>query len=204
MKQALARLIVACLLAGCGGAPDLDDSKVLDRILAEAIDSRLQERGTGDKKLKYAPNSEAPYTGWAKELWNNGQVKGLYQLKDGKREGFATAWHANGQKMAAGHFRDGKQEDVWIQWHENGQKQSKGSFKNGRTDGLWTRWYTNGRRATKSHWMEGRLATISVWKPDGVKCTETNVMNGNGVAIHYKEDGTAVRFTCMDGVETRN
>ena len=38
MKKLLSVLLVALLLAGCGGEVDLDDPETLDEILAEAVD----------------------------------------------------------------------------------------------------------------------------------------------------------------------
>ena len=102
-------MFVALLVAGCGG-PDLDDKETLDKIIAEAIDGNtLQERGNEGEKLSYAPNQQTPYTGWAKEMYDNGQIWSLGQIKDGKMDGLATTWHKNGQKRWETTYKDGKQ-----------------------------------------------------------------------------------------------
>ena len=45
-----------------------------------------------------------------------------------------------------------------------------------------------------------KLMTAVVWKPNGDKCTVTNVKDGNGVALWYSEDGTERgRRTYKDG-----
>ena len=42
--------------------------------------------------------------------------------------------------------------------------------------------------------------TIVVWKPNGEKCPHTNVVNGNGVMVAYRDDGTEdYRWTYKDG-----
>ena len=46
------------------------------------------------------------------------------KLKDGKQDGFWTAWHENGQKMSEEQFKDGKEVVVkW--WFDNGQQSVK-------------------------------------------------------------------------------
>ena len=47
--------------------------------------------------------------------------------------------------------------------------------------------------------------TEVAWKPNGEKCTVTNVKEGNGVVVEYKEDGTEeYRFTYKDGERVRD
>ena len=92
MKLLLAAMFIALLVVGCGEvqeeAIDWDDNETRDKIIAEAIDlGKLQERGKEGEKLAYAPNQETPYTGWAKEMYDNGQIEMLAQIKDGKQDG---------------------------------------------------------------------------------------------------------------------
>jgi antitoxin component YwqK of YwqJK toxin-antitoxin module len=42
----------------------------------------------------------------------------------------------------------------------------------------------------KVHWKDEKLISSTSWKPDGQKCPETNIINGNGLLVLYKEDGT--------------
>ena len=121
MKKLLAAMFVALLMAGCGG-PDLDDKETLDKVIAEAIDmDTLQKRGKKGEELLYAPNQQSPYTGWAKEMYDNGQIKDLGQVKDGKADGLYTRWYENGQKKWEQTFKDGK---PWtaVGWKPNGEK----------------------------------------------------------------------------------
>ena len=99
MKKLLVAMFVALLMVGCGedqqkpgedspesnqsaaGKVDLDDPETRNRIITEAIDfNKLQKRG----ELFYAPNQQTPYTGRAKYMHDNGQIKALGQFKDGK------------------------------------------------------------------------------------------------------------------------
>ena len=75
------------LFVGCG-SPNLDDPNTLDYIIAEAIDEdKMQRRGKEGEELFYSPNAQTPYAGWVKKLYENGQVKGLYILENGKANG---------------------------------------------------------------------------------------------------------------------
>ena len=217
---------VLVFLGGCG-EPNLDDAETLGKILAEAIDgSKLLKRGEEGERLFYAPNEQSPYTGWIKEMYNNGQVKGLCHFKDGKQDGLFTQWFENGQKQAVKNYKDGKRDGVWTfwykngqkleelnykdgkqdglktGWYENGQKEDEINFKNDKLDGLLTDWYDNGQKESEGNFKADKLMSLDVWKPNGEKCPVSNIVNGNGVTVTYDEDGTEKwRNTFKDGKE---
>ena len=181
MKAKLFALFVALLMVGCGG-PDLEDPETLDEILADAIDwNGLQIRGKEGEKILYAPNEQTPYTGWAKLMWSNGRVKTLTQFKDGKNHGLVAIWY------------------------ESGQKKSEANWKDGKVDGLYSYWYVNGQKQGEVNWRNLKLMSAEVWKPNGEKCPVTNVKDGNGLWVWYKEDGTeGGRTTIKDGKLVRD
>lgn len=85
-----ALLLGIALLVGCGD-PDFDDPKTLEKILEKALSEKdLQERGPEGDKLYYAPNNQAPYTGWLKMMYETGQVELLAHFEDGKQDGLAV------------------------------------------------------------------------------------------------------------------
>jgi antitoxin component YwqK of YwqJK toxin-antitoxin module len=261
------------LLTLCANAKlakiDLGDTETLDKIIAEAIDSeKLQKRGEEGEELRYAPDQNTLYTGWSKEMHDNGQMNLLYQYKDGKRDGLVTRWYSNGQKMGEGNFKagklmtavgwmpngeksetdvvkgngvvvdynengteksryifkDGKMDGLITGWSENGQKSSEITYKDGTKDGLLTKWYGNGQKMAELNYKDGKedglttlwyengkkkaegtykddkLMTAVAWKPNGEKCPETNLVDGNGILVGYGEDGTEDwRVTYKDG-----
>ena len=175
MKFILVLCLALTLFIGCG-EPNLDDPKVREKVLAEAIDEdSLQIRHTpSGEELLYAPNQEQPYTGWVRinqglmhlqdgELhgiylrWHNNQQnlgKGTY--KKGSKEGLWTSWHENGQKAREGNYQNGKEEGPWILWHENGQKLNEGNYQNGKEEGLWILWHENGQKAREGNYQNGK------------------------------------------------
>jgi antitoxin component YwqK of YwqJK toxin-antitoxin module len=179
MKKLLAAMFVGLLMVGCG-EPDLDDKETLDGIIASAIDvKKLQERGQKGEELNYAPNEQTPYTGWVKEMYDNGQIKMLAQVKDGKLEGSETWWHRNGQKR----------------WET--------TYKDGEKHGLATGWYENGQKGAEQNFKDGKLWTAVVWKPNGEKCPHTNLVDGNGILVGYREDGTEYDRTTFNEEERK-
>ena len=67
-------------------------------------------------------------------------------------------------------------------------------------DGLYTTWYENGQKKDETTYKDGNLVTATVWKPNGEKCPDTNVVNGNGIVCYYHENGQkADRWTYKNG-----
>ena len=243
MKKLLLAMFVALLMVGCGedskkptedspesnassaetppakspavGGIDLDDKETLDGIIAEAIDyKKLQRRG---KELLYAPNEQTPYSGWIKMMHDNGQVRWLIQIKDGRRDGLstrwynsngqkieeatykdgqkdglATEWYKDGQKKLEVNWKDGKRDGRFTGWYEDGQKQGEGNFKDGEEDGLMTRWYEDGQKQGEVNWKDGkRDGRFTGWYEDGQKQGEGNFKDGeeDGLLTEWHPNG---------------
>ena len=137
MKATLFALFVGLLMVGCGRsstpstpsdpvnpakAIDLDDKVTRDKILAEAInDKKLQRRGKEGEALYYVRNQQTPYTGWAKGMRKNGQIRRLDQYKDGKKDGLVQVWYENRQKRSEAKWKVGKLVTIVV-WKPNGEK----------------------------------------------------------------------------------
>ena len=149
MKLVASFCVVLALIIGCGGEPNLDDPKVREKVLSEAIDAGTLQtrRAPSGEELRYAPNQERPYAGWVKDVRDEawGDVRELYQFQNGKPNGLYISWFWNNQKNQKGNFRDGEKTGLWTRWHDNGQKWEKGTYKNGEKDGVWTEWDQNGQ-----------------------------------------------------------
>ena len=78
---------------------------------------------------------------------------------------------------------------VAVKKYPNGQKMNEGTHKDGKWHGLWTEWYENGQKKWEETWKDGNLVTATVWKPNGEKCPDTNVVNGNGIMCWYHDNG---------------
>ena len=195
MKKLLIAMFVALLVAGCGeDAPssssdttepskpktiDFDDNDTLDGRITEAIDGDKLQRDKNGDELAYAPNEQTPYSGRAKKMHSNGQIKSLVKYKDGKRDGLDASWYENGQKQWEGNYKDGKRDGLDASWYSNEQKELEANYKDGKQDGLETGWYQNGQKEYEGNWKDGEQ---------------------DGLWIFYNEDGTEKsRLTFKDG-----
>ena len=82
----------------------LSDADV-ERLLEEAVEFESLNERDG---LRYQVSKSEPFSGWAKEMYDSGQAKGLARFNDGKLEGPYTMWRENGQKQSEGIFKDGE------------------------------------------------------------------------------------------------
>ena len=65
-----------------------------------------------------------------------------------------------------------------------------------------TSFYESGQRASVKNYKDGKLMFAVSWKPDGERCPETNVKDGNGVVVSYDKEGMERhRLSFKDGVE---
>ena len=136
---------LATVLAGCGAEqkprsdeeknatsaidpwPDLNNSKILDTILEEAIDRDSLWESNGQF---LSPDDRTPYDGWGKGLYPGGQPALLDRYKDGKLDG-QTFWFENGRKKSEGRFQNGDRKGLWIEWNEDGAERRRVIYPEG-------------------------------------------------------------------------
>ena len=170
--------------------------------------SRIQETYSS-KKVYWYQNGQKMYErhykdgkrdGLQMKWYENGQKSYEYTRKDGNAIGLGITWHQNGQKRYEVNYKNGKRDGLEKGWYSDGKKSSERTFKDGNAIGLGIRWYENGQKLYEKTNKDGKPLTIVVWKPNGDKCPVTNLKNGNGVWVLYKEDGTErSRHTYKDG-----
>ena len=170
MKAILLSLVVALLMGGCNGMPGarkpyeateipqaVDSSYAgWDRILAEAVDT-LQWRGKEGETLWlcYIPNEKMPYSGWAKETYDNARVSSLRQFKEGKGDGLWTSWYPNGRKKAESTYKDGKLVSIMV-WKPNGEKCPVRKFDED-GNGVVVNYDEDGREVIRVTYKDGEL-----------------------------------------------
>ena len=79
----------------------------------------------------------------------------------------------------------------WVKYTWGFREDGRGlmRFEKGKKNGLLVSWYDNGRKALEDHYVNGRLRSSASWKPNGVKCPLTKVVNGDGIRIVYEMNG---------------
>ncbi len=190
----LLQVLSCLLLIGCGekssseGSESLSDADV-ERLLKEAVDIESFEEREG---LLCRSNESEPYSGWAKKMYDSGQVQALVQFKDGKADGLFTLWHENGQKQEEKTYKDGEEHGHQTLWHYNGQKEEEKTFKDGKEDGPYTKYYENGQKEEEGTYKDGNLDGFHTgWHENGQKKGETTFKNGtkDGLFTEWHENG---------------
>lgn len=141
----------------------------------------------GELKQK---DGELLRTFWIEGHWD---IKYEQNYKEGEVY-LCTGWYENGQKHSVINFIKGKQNGLRTLWYKNGQKKEEGNFKYHREGGpkkhgSHTYWYKTGDKSHEVYHVNGRWMSALSWKPNGKKCPDTNLENGNGLVILYGENG---------------
>ncbi len=122
--------------------------------------------------------------------WHENGLKQMeVTFKGGKMNGLLTSWYPEGQKYSEQNYKDGKQDGPSIGWFGNGKKRVEVSYKDGHQQGIRRNWYENGKEKSEYTYNQGKLVTASAWKINGVRCMETDVVDGDGVGVFYGNDG---------------
>jgi antitoxin component YwqK of YwqJK toxin-antitoxin module len=213
MKKLLAAMFVALLMVGCGGEPskpsdgvDLTDTAPKNDAIESAVDlPKLQDRSG----VTYLPNTDKPFSGYAKRAYENEQVEVLAEFKDGYVVRLKQ-WQENGIPRWDIGFGQGKvrvsdvpmdrvrdpygmdPDGLWASWHENGQKEMVVNWKDGKVDGLLVGWYENGQKEAEINWKDGkRDGLLTEWYENGQKKKEINFKDGeeDGLSMSWFKNG---------------
>ena len=218
MKASLSVLSIAFLIPCCGNTennPDLIDSA----SEKDRIESAVELRNLKETKVftYILPNTNKPYSGWAKMTWDNGQVVRLYKITDGEVTRFKK-WQQNGIPQfdigfTKGKFRygysiaqnHGTQNGLTIFFYQSGQKKSEENYKDGKRDGPQNFWYENGQKLRESRIKDGKLDGLwTSWHKNGQKELEGNYKEGvrNGLwTSWYQNKQKKMEGNLKDGKE---
>jgi antitoxin component YwqK of YwqJK toxin-antitoxin module len=209
MKVLLSILPIALFVFGCGNTeskPNLTNTAPEKDPMESAVEwSKLQNRN-GDA---YIPNTDKPYSGWAKQNYDNEQVKVLAEFTDGSVTRLRQ-WQENGIPMLDIPYLKGKVslsdvplEGYWASdsslqhgpmtvWHENGQKWGEENYKDGKLHGRRTDWYENGQKEAEVNYKDGKEDGPYIsWHENGQKWREENYKDGklHGRRTDWYENG---------------
>jgi len=202
-------IFIPFLFAGCGNAenkPDLSNTAPEKDPLEEAVDwAKIQNRN-GDA---YLPNTDVPYSGWAKRTFENGQVEALAEftngsvtrLKQWKENGIPT-WDVSFSigKVTSKHvpindigdLNEAHLHGAYVVWHENGQKNCDFNFKDGKQEGSMNTWYENGQTMMSASHKAGKLhGELYRWHENGQKQLNVNFNDGkkDGLEFSWYKNG---------------
>ena len=107
------------------------------------------------------------YTGIIKKCFKNGKIEKFFNVKKGKQNGEARAWHENGQLEVEVNFKEGKPDGLMRAWHEDGQLEVEINFKEGKPDGLMRTWYKNGQLKKEENYKDDILISTKRYDEKG-------------------------------------
>jgi antitoxin component YwqK of YwqJK toxin-antitoxin module len=200
-------LFLSCfslLGVSCSVVPDLSDPAVFTDANQSAVDlSTLERKFMYGMFHLWVDEGGEPFTGWAKSTNSHKSLQELGYLKEGRKEGLWISWDENKTKVSEIYWTEDRMNGSFLGWHENGRVKVTGQTNDGEVDGEWSCFYKSGQIASRSINQIGHLVEVSVWKPDGSICEESNVIGGNGSFLCYFEDGSIEHKRIFEyGVET--
>ena len=177
----------------------------------EAIDEavmmdKLQVRGD----LTFIPNTEEPYSGFAKKLFDNDQLEFLIKFTNGYISA-VKSWRSNGSpqnyievselaydvdyfdsRWSDGEFPliedDTKIIRKIVLWHENSQISSVQLFTDEGHFGGKLDYFKNGQKSVQTEMKEDLVWNAKTWKPSG-ELVEEAVVDGTGKCTGYHDNG---------------
>ena len=168
------------------GFDDKDFPKALNEISVIAVEwNKLKREHIDNREFFSEPNGNRPFEGWVKTTYPNGNIKLLFNVKTGIRNGPCFSWYESGQKQSHCLYREGKSHGETNYWYENGQQFFKHNYNHGELEGRSEIWYFNGQLQCLSENINGQLISTEVWKIDGKKCSTTNFKGGDGIIAFY-------------------
>ena len=185
--------------------PNLNDPETLKEAKQKAVSlSTINKEFKYGMVWLYVDEDNESYTGWVKETHSNHSIKKLGYLKDGKKEGLWMDWYENGLQESKIMWHQDRLSGDYLQWFINENPHVIGQTLDGEMDGEWKEYYSNGNLQAHSFNDLGKCISKKIWRINGKLCTESNVENGNGHYIEYKENGEVpLTRTYKNGVEIK-
>ena len=107
------------------------------------------------KELGYVEGEKEPFTGIAKDYYEDKSLKVEFPYKNGRIEGKAKAYYPSGKFKSESFFVDDVLQGKSIGYYENGNLEYEENYKDGELDGLIKEYYENGNIKTESYYKNG-------------------------------------------------
>ncbi|MDC7954867.1 toxin-antitoxin system YwqK family antitoxin [Fusobacterium simiae] len=115
-------------------------------------------------QLIHYDNEKEPFTGIAKEYYEDKTLKSEYLYKNGKLEGRAKQYYPSGKLESEANFVDGILEGKAMVYYESGKLKIEVNYKNAKPDGLAIAYHENGRLRIEENYKDGNLISKAVYK----------------------------------------
>ena len=130
--------------------------------------SIFAERIVGTDKLEYNQktqlyhygNEKEPFTGIAKDFYEDNSLKVEYPHKNGKIEGLAKEYYPNGKLKSEENFVDGLLNGKAITYYENGNIEYEENYKDGKLEGEIVFYDENGNMELKAIYKDDKVDKV--------------------------------------------
>lgn len=152
--------------------------------------------------------------GGVKQFTPQGEISRIYHIKNGRKNGEEINYFLSSEKGDPSKDLLPKLSMNWSQdtihgtvktWYNNGQLQSQREYTQNKKNGPSLAWYKEGTLMFVEEYEEDRLVKGQYYKKTGNSVS--SVLNGNGVATLYDEDGVFLKkivYSKGDPVDPEN
>ena len=109
------------------------------------------------KELGYVEGEKEPFTGIAKDYYEDKSLKVEFPYKNGRIEGKAKAYYPSGKFKSEAFFVDDLLQGKSVGYYESGNLQYEDNYKDDELDGLIKEYYENGQVYIQESYQNGEL-----------------------------------------------
>ena len=129
-------------------------------IFAER-EAKLEElKYNEETELMYVNDEKEPFTGIAKDFYEDNSLKVEYPHKNGKIEGLAKEYYPNGKLKSEENFVDGQLNGKAITYYENGNIEYEQNYKDGKLEGEIVFYDENGNMELKAIYKDDKVDKV--------------------------------------------
>lgn len=129
-------------------------------IFAER-EAKLEElKYNEETELMYVNDEKEPFTGIAKDFYEDNSLKVEYPHKNGKVEGLAKGYYPNGKLKSEANFVDGLLNGKSVTYYENGQLCIEENYKDGKLEGEIVYYDENGNMELKAIYKDDKVDKV--------------------------------------------
>ena len=148
-----------------------------------------------DKKneLGYVEGEKEPFTGIAKDYYEDKSLKVEFPYKNGRIEGKAKAYYPSGKFKSEAFFVDDLLQGKSVGYYESGNLQYEDNYKDDELDGLIKEYYENGQIKSEMYYKSGNLdGSATEYYENGQVYIQESYKDGelDGESFNFNEDGS--------------
>ncbi|WP_314295039.1 toxin-antitoxin system YwqK family antitoxin [Fusobacterium periodonticum] len=145
------------------------------------------------KELGYVEGEKEPFTGIAKDYYEDKSLKVEFPYKNGRIEGKAKAYYPSGKFKSEAFFVDDLLQGKSVGYYESGNLQYEDNYKDDELDGLIKEYYENGQIKSEMYYKSGNLdGPATEYYENGQVYIQESYKDGelDGESFNFNEDGS--------------